>query len=65
MKQITEQQVQLIQVALTSAIKTDKYLHTVLGISTDSNTRMKTHGELMMKRIKAYEALIQELYKNK
>jgi len=57
MTQITEQQVNLIQVALTRAISADKEL---LGSLVPNGN--ESHGRLLLARINKYETLIQELY---
>lgn len=58
MTQITEQQVNLIQVALTRAISSDKEL--LSSLVPNGN---ESHGRLLLERINKYETLIQELYK--
>ena len=58
MVQITEQQVNLIQVALTRAILTDKEL-----LSSLVRNGNESHGRLLLERINKYETLIQQLYK--
>jgi hypothetical protein len=58
MKQITEQQVSIIQVALTRAAQADKELLSLL-IPNEN----QSHARLLLERINKYETLIQELYK--
>ena len=58
MTQITEEQVRLIQVALTSATQSDKKL--LSSLVPNGN---ESHSRLLLERIKKYENLIQELYK--
>jgi len=55
---LSEKQVRLIQVALTSAAQSDKkLLNSLVPNANDS------HGRLLLERIEKYENLIQELYK--
>lgn len=58
MAQITEQQVNLIQVALTRASQADKEL--LSSLVPNGN---ESHGRLLLDRINKYETLIQDLYK--
>ena len=58
MTQITQEQVRLIQVALTSAAKSDKEL--LSSLVPNGN---ESHARLLLERIQKYENLIQELYK--
>ena len=57
MTQITEQQVRLIQGALTRAAQADKEL---LGSLVPNGN--ESHSRLLLERINKYETLIQELY---